>query len=177
MKKAFTMLELVFAIVVIGILAAAIIPNTRTNPVQEAAIQLTSAVRYTQHLALVDDKYNAANATWFRNRWQIRFSGTNDNNYTIVSDNNTTFAVDPQNSAKNLQKELKGVSVTLGGDCENQSIISFDYMGRPFKGSLATAATPYANVIVDTCTLVISNGVENATLTIMPETGYVQTTY
>ena len=57
MKKAFTMLELVFVIVVIGILAAAIIPSTRTNPAQEAAIQLLSDIRYTQHLAMIDDKY------------------------------------------------------------------------------------------------------------------------
>ncbi|MBA1433268.1 MAG: prepilin-type N-terminal cleavage/methylation domain-containing protein [Epsilonproteobacteria bacterium] len=37
MKKAFTMLELVFVIVVIGILAALILPRTKTNPVQAAA--------------------------------------------------------------------------------------------------------------------------------------------
>ena len=180
MKKAFTMLELVFVIVVIGILAAAIIPNTRTNPVQEAAIQLTSAVRYTQHLALVDDKYNAANATWFINRWQIIFSGTNNNFYTIRSNNGARLAVDPQNSANMIQNiELNGVSVTFGGDCAGESIISFDYMGRPLKGSLASTTAPYvaANLIDANCTLVLSNGDESATLTIMPETGYVHTAY
>ena len=59
MKKAFTMLELVFVIVVAGIIAAVVIPNTKTNPAQEAAIQLLSHIRYTQHLAMVDDKYDS----------------------------------------------------------------------------------------------------------------------
>ena len=73
MKKAFTMLELVFVIVVMGILAAAIIPSTRTNPLQEAAIQVLSHIRYTQHLAMVDDKYDASKPDWYRARWQIYF--------------------------------------------------------------------------------------------------------
>lgn len=179
MKKAFTMLELVFVIVVIGILAAVIIPNTRTNPVREASIQLTSAIRYTQHLGLVNDTYDT-NTTWYRNRWQIVFSGANNNLYSIMSNNGATLAVDPQNPAKNLQNiELRGVSVTLGGGCTGESIISFDYMGRPLVGSLAATTTPYPNgMLLDSnCTIVLSNGDENSTLTIMPETGYVELTH
>ena len=92
MKKAFTMIELVFVIVVIGILAAVIIPSTRTNPVQEAAIQLLSHIKYTQHLAMVDDKYDASITQWEKGRWQMVFStnanGFSDNRYayTIFSD-------------------------------------------------------------------------------------------
>lgn len=90
MKKAFTMLELVFVIVVIGILAAAIIPNTKTNPVQEAAVQVLSHIRYTQHLAMIDDKYDANDGDWYKNRWQIFFANTSgsDNQwaYSIFSD-------------------------------------------------------------------------------------------
>jgi len=87
MKKAFTLLELIFVIVVVGILAAVIIPNTRANPLQEAAVQLVSHIRYTQHLALMDDKFDANEPLWFRNRWQLAFStagGTNS--YMIFAD-------------------------------------------------------------------------------------------
>ncbi len=73
MKKAFTMLELIFVIVIIGILAATIVPNTRRNPLQEAAVQVVSHIKYTQHLALSDDKYDSNDNQWFRGRWQIRF--------------------------------------------------------------------------------------------------------
>jgi prepilin-type N-terminal cleavage/methylation domain-containing protein len=90
MKKAFTLLELVFVIVVIGILAALILPRTRTNPVQEAAVQVQSHIRYAQHLAMVDDKYDSNDANWFKKRWQILFSlnGSSDGKwaYTIFAD-------------------------------------------------------------------------------------------
>ena len=71
MKKAFTLLELVFVLVVIGILAAFMIPSTRTNPAVDAAIQLESHIRYTQHLAMIDDKFDANNTRWYRNLWKI----------------------------------------------------------------------------------------------------------
>ncbi|MEN4054272.1 MULTISPECIES: type II secretion system protein [Sulfurimonas] len=90
MKKAFTLLELVFVIVVIGILAALILPRTKTNPVQEAAVQVQSHIRYTQHLAMIDDKYDSNDVNWYKKRWQILFSsnGSSDNKwaYTIFAD-------------------------------------------------------------------------------------------
>ena len=57
-KKAFTLLEIVFVIVVIGILATVILQRRQDNSLREAALQLISDIRYTQHLALTDDKYN-----------------------------------------------------------------------------------------------------------------------
>lgn len=114
LHSAFTMLELVFVIVIIGILAAVIIPSTKTNPLQEAAIQLVSHIRYTQHLAMVDDKFDSNNLTWFKGRWQIKFSNTDgsDNRwaYAIFSDtgayngwpNVGETAVNPLNSSKRL---------------------------------------------------------------------------
>jgi len=89
-RSGFTMIELVFVIVVIGILAAVIIPNTRTNPLQEAAIQVVSHIRYTQHLALANDTFDPDDANWYKQRWQLVF-GSNVNTegvpaYTIFSD-------------------------------------------------------------------------------------------
>ena len=93
MKKAFTMIELVFVIVVIGVLAAAILPSTRTNPLQEAAIQVLSHIRYTQHLSIVDDTYSRTDANWYKKRWQLIFSNAvkpNDTSaYSIFSDTAT----------------------------------------------------------------------------------------
>ena len=130
MKKAFTLLELVFVIVVIGILAAMIIPSTRTNPLQEAAVQVLSDIRYTQHLAMVDDKYDANDLNWFRGRWQIVFGNNNGfaNNkpaYTIFSDSSPAYSGDPMESevAKNPQNSNQimtgGYSVTAALDYNN----------------------------------------------------------
>ena len=171
MKKAFTMIELVFVIVVMGILAAAIIPSTRTNPAQEAAIQLLSHIRYTQHLALVNDKYDATNATWFQNRWQIRFVG---NTYSIVSDNNT-FATNPSNGAPLQNIDLNDdYSVTLihTGSCNMANpIISFDHLGRPLVGNVAPVTT-YGQLMTLPCRITLTSGAENVIVNITQETGY-----
>jgi prepilin-type N-terminal cleavage/methylation domain-containing protein len=96
MKKAFTMMELIFVIVVIGILAAVVIPRTGTNKLREAALQVVSHIRYTQHLAMVDDKFDAnkvdsaGDIKWFKERWQIMFANTAGSgdtwSYMIFSD-------------------------------------------------------------------------------------------
>jgi prepilin-type N-terminal cleavage/methylation domain-containing protein len=115
MKKAFTLLELVFVIVVVGILAAVIIPKTKTNPLQEAAVQLLSHIRYTQHLALIDDKYDSNDELWYKKRWQILFGKNVKSNgrwaYTIFSDtsgkssgdaNELEIAINPENPNRRM---------------------------------------------------------------------------
>jgi len=108
-NKAFTMMELIFVLVVIGILAVVVIPNTRTNPLQEAAIQLVSHIRYTQHLSMVNDTYDANDANWYKKRWQINFGeSTAANNvpaYSIFSDSAGSSTGDIQESelARNPQ--------------------------------------------------------------------------
>jgi len=126
LQSAFTMLELVFVIVIVGILSASIIPRMSSEPLYEAAIQLVSHIRYTQHLALNDDKYdwelNTANneADWYQARWQLIFSKSvstdGEYSYTIFSDasgkktgnpdytslEQTEIARDPANAKKLL---------------------------------------------------------------------------
>lgn len=144
MKKAFTMIELVFVIVVIGILAAVIIPSTRTNPLQEAAIQLLSHIRYTQHLAMVDDKFNPSrtddngDVIWFKDRWQLTFAsntytgGSTVEAYTIFSDTQGTAVSrgNPQESevAKNPENSNQ---IMTGG---YSSTTALDYTNAGFKG-------------------------------------------
>jgi prepilin-type N-terminal cleavage/methylation domain-containing protein len=182
MKKAFTMIELVFVIVVIGILAAVIIPRTDTNPAQEAAIDILSKIRYTQHLAIVNDTYNATDLIWFRNLWAIQFN-TSNSQYSIV--NNGVFAADPSNRDANLSNidlaSRYGVTVTQSG-CgtltNNHFTISFDYLGRPLVGNLAGATAPYAGtnfgLLQSNCNVTLRSGDQNATISIVPETGYAR---
>lgn len=73
MKHAFTMLELVFVIVLIGIISVLAIPKTDDSNLRQAADQLVSHIRYTQHLALMDNKFNPNEEEWYKRRWQIRF--------------------------------------------------------------------------------------------------------
>lgn len=186
MKKAFTMIELVFVIVVIGILAATILPSTKTNPTQEAALDLLSKIRYTQHLALVDDAYTGT-GTWYKNRWQIQFD-TNTNKYSILS--GATLAKDPLSSDNNISVDLNakyGVTVSVTGtECSvnNGGVysIGFDYLGRPMAGDLSTLTSPYTGTNVslvqtNDCNVVLTNGSETASINITPETGYAAITF
>ncbi|MDD2385129.1 MAG: prepilin-type N-terminal cleavage/methylation domain-containing protein [Sulfurospirillaceae bacterium] len=72
MKKAFTMIELVFVIVIIGILSYFAAAGFQRNTLQEAADQLVSHIRYTQHLAMISDKFDSKDQFWFLERWTIR---------------------------------------------------------------------------------------------------------
>lgn len=83
MKKAFTLVELVFVVVVIGILAFALWPTKQPTQAFEAARQIVAHIRYTQHLALNDDKFATHTDTggtssiakdWYKRLWRITFS-------------------------------------------------------------------------------------------------------
>ncbi len=139
MKKAFTMLELIFVIVIVGILSFIAASSFQRNTLREAADQLVSHIRYTQHLAMMDDKFDHSDATWFLKRWQVRFStAAGTDSYAIMSDitqdgnpNASTsgiieVAVDPLDVTKyligtettaffnNTQKEKMNLKLDLG---------------------------------------------------------------
>jgi prepilin-type N-terminal cleavage/methylation domain-containing protein len=126
-KKAFTMIELVFVIVVLGILAALAIPRLERDLRQEAADNILSAVRYTQQLALLDDKQKFDKPKWQQRFWRIVF-GTctgSDHYYMVGSDDDMTgstnayftqaeAALDPATSKPMFW--TNGVGCSDGGD-------------------------------------------------------------
>lgn len=92
MKKAFTIYETVIVIVVIGIISALAIPRLDTDKLQEAADQILSHIRYTQHLAMMDDRFAQDNQLWYQERWRITFrdcnGASNEKYYVIYRDLN-----------------------------------------------------------------------------------------
>lgn len=202
MKKAFTMLELVFVIVVIGILAAVVIPRTGSNSLQEAAIQVVSHIRYTQHLAMVDDKYDAGDATWYKEKWQIRFRrNSGSSGYVIFSDyvntqgnvNNGERAIDPLTGEGidgflNYKKadltktyDIKGDDTGIVQSCftadgslvtSNRGVFAFDHLGRPYSG-LSNASSATQYLITSNCDLTLTdNSGASVKIRVHPETGY-----
>ena len=99
-RAAFTMLELIFVIVVLGILAALALPRMDRDLRQEARNNLLSAIRYTQHLALMDDKTDPSRTDWQKTLWQIRFTGSgNIWSYTIGTNRDHGANIDKNESA------------------------------------------------------------------------------
>ena len=83
-RMAFTMIELVLVIVVLGILAALAMPRLDRDLQQEAADTILSNIRYTQHLALTDDKHRFNDPTWQRAFWRITFDNCSGGNLFLT---------------------------------------------------------------------------------------------
>ena len=190
--RAFTMIELIFIIVVVGILAAVAIPRVERNGLIEAADQLASHIRYTQQLAMSDNKFSATDPNWNRKLWKIQYNGTR---YFIWNDNSADgnqqaneYAVDPMNPAKLLTSAGNGITpaqqnqkLNLGatysianiviGGCGNAiTHIGFDFKGRP----MADNAILYGGLYRTACTITLTNQAgHTATIFVQPETGYV----
>jgi prepilin-type N-terminal cleavage/methylation domain-containing protein len=172
-KSAFTMMELIFVIIVIGILSAVFIPRFGQNNLSQAANQLISHIRYTQHLALMDDEYNATNANWYQNRWTIDLCQAK---YNIKS--GTRIALDPLtkeridgSSTKQYDLTTKyGSTITTNGNCK----LAFDYLGRPYNfTSAGNPASPTAGLIYAPYDINITNGADSLIIRVEAETGYV----
>lgn len=160
MKRfAFTMLELVFVIIVIGILAVLAMPNFTTNPLQQAAEQVASHIRYTQHLAMVDDKYDPSDENWARTKWQLEFKRVGSPGaytslyYEVYSDMDKGGNSDVTTHKESATDPLSGLlldgitnateltnygitNISMTASCRDSSStaigeISFDNLGRP----------------------------------------------
>ena len=220
MKKAFTMLELVVVIVVIGIIAAAALPRINDDHIAEAADQVMSHIRYTQHLAMQDSKFDPTDARWFRKRWSITFTrasfceGANEWRYSVYHDDGDAtgnlnsaneVARDPLDPNKFMSSGWAGISkancanasskynlarkfgitnVQLRGVCGqgNLQTISFDEFGRPMisvSTSGGGAARGYDRLVHNgqNCQIVLSTAKRTATITVTPETGFLQVAF
>ncbi len=202
MKKAFTMMELIFIIIVIGILAAVVIPRTGSNKLHEAAIQVVSHIRYTQHLAMIDDKFDVNDATWYQNKWQIRFRLLmNESGYVIFSDsdtqkanaNNSEMALDPLTGERmngfdqykpanlTLSYYIKGDATGIVQSCftadgslvtSNRGVFAFDHLGRPYSG-LSNATSATQYLITANCDITLTDtNGASVIIRVHPETGY-----
>ncbi len=141
MRIAFTMLELVIVIVLIGILAAGVVPLFQRDVLAEAAHQVASHIRYTQHLAMVDNKFNPNDAQWYKARWQIFFTKAKGADrhwaYTIFSDGAghtgnpdlSEVATNPLDSSKLLTGGYSGNLITQynGDRASNELNIGHEY--------------------------------------------------
>jgi len=118
-RYAFTMLELVFVIIVIGILAVLAMPDFRPHPLQQAVEQVAAHIRYTQHLAMSDDKYDPNDQLWFRENWQIEFVSTASNVwYKIYSD------IDHQGNSDNATQREPALDPLTGETLDGNSDIT-----------------------------------------------------
>ena len=121
MRKAFSLIELVIVIVVIGILAVNFIPRIDRDNRTAAMNHILTMIRYTQNLALHDDKQDRDNPKWQKKFWKFKISKCqNENKYYFIigSDTDTNgyikkeeTAIDPSN----------GKYLYSGNNCKTES--------------------------------------------------------
>jgi len=195
------MIELVFVIVVLGILAALSMPRLDRDIEQETKDSILSAIRYTQHLALTDNKHRFDEPDWQKALWQIHFEdngATGGWSYAIASnmglDNSldaNESATDPANgqlfhynainaSPNIFIEKLYGIDDISFNGCSGTSNssakhIAFDNLGRLHRGVTQGATYDYATYVKGgdcQITFSASSFDNNFTIKIKQETGY-----
>jgi prepilin-type N-terminal cleavage/methylation domain-containing protein len=126
MKKAFTLVELILVVVIVGIISAVMVPRLNRSTLDEAAHQIVTHIRYTQHLALMDDKYDPNDATWYKTRWQLFFSQGSNHKwaYTVFSDFKGTHTGNPD--ATEIAKNPIDTKKYLTGGLSSSGLIHYD---------------------------------------------------
>ncbi len=194
MKKAFTLIEIIIVLVIVGIMASFTIPKLNRNDLRLAADQIVSHIRYTQHLAIIDDKFDTKDTNWYKGRWQIFFTKTietkNKQTYNIFNDiigdsagfpNKTELAKNPLNPSKymssgysgainsnspeaskelNLEDTYNIINVKLQDGCSKQGSptrITFDELGRPYKGNVTSNTRHSQDLITKICTIKLTH--------------------
>ena len=106
MKKAFSLIELVIVIVVIGILASLSIPRLKDDNRAKAMNHILTMIRYTQNLALHDSKQLRDNPKWQRRFWRFEVKNCSINNpytkgpiFVIGSDEDMNKSISKKESA------------------------------------------------------------------------------
>jgi type II secretory pathway pseudopilin PulG len=201
-KKAFTIIELVFLILIVGLLAAVVVIRMNRANIYEMSEQVLAHIRYTQHMAMTQSVYTDQEERWFRARWQLRFINASKCGllYYVGSDSDldSSGSIEAIEAARDpLTRELvynintvceerddwyAGVLlglqyniISVSSSCDTQTI-AFDHIGRPYMGTGGTSATD--GLMKRDChyTFVDSNG-NRAKITVTAETGYAFITY
>lgn len=190
-RYSFTMFELIIVIIVAGILAITTIPRLEKDNLKIAVEQVARHIRYTQHLAMVDDMYDDSNATWYKAMWRISFRSNNcyvvssntdlDMNYdreesatdpltkTLLYSNNDCLQESSDNSDMFLFHKYAIDNIEFTGSCGNNRFIAFDYLGRPHK-----TLSNVNDLVTSECKITMHSGSRKGVISILPETGYAK---
>jgi len=195
-SKAFTMLELVMVIVVLGIIATLALPRLDRDIQQELADNLLADFRHTQYLALNDYRHNQGNNNWQRSFWRIGFGSCtgsdfyeyigSDTDYSSGDIADSEAASDPTNG--NRMNWTRGSDCSVGkytnvssrifishkfgvqGVATTGSCAASDYVGFDHLGRPHTgfdvSATPDYSTLLQTACNFVFTLSDNTTITI-----------
>ena len=155
LNRAFTMIELVLVIVIIGLLALAasmLLPNyTLLNDTNFVAME----IKRTQAKAIGNSKFSFTNANW---------ANTPDNERCIVINKASLNVPKAATGGYSMhQNTTLVVNPALTADT-----LCFDHIGRAYNGNFQNA-----NRLVNSVVVTLSYRSEDRNITIVPFSGYV----
>lgn len=180
-REAFTLLEMVVVMVVMGILSAALLPKIDRNFKQEVTDYVLSDIRFTEYLATTDFKQSNDDHLWQREFWSITFGtcldggiytsiSTDMDKNAIITKNETVvdsmtgkyMYASPDISCKDggastsserifLTDKYNVSSVRFTGGCANTNKIGFDHLGRPHVGFESSTEPNYSSIMDSAC--------------------------
>lgn len=190
-RNSFTIIEFVIVIVVVSILVMIILPEVQRDPLREAMNQVKRHIMFTQHMAMVDDVYDASKSMWFKAMWRISFRSKNcyvvssnidlDTNYdreesvidpmtkTLLYSNNRCKIESTDNNTMFLADEYNIDKIVFSKSCGENRFLAFDIFGRPHK-----TLKRINDYVTEDCIITIFSESRKAEITITPETGYVK---
>ena len=189
--KSYTMIELIVVILVAGIVSITVLPRLERDSLREGVEQIVRHIRYTQHLAMADDMFDANKPLWYKAMWRISFRSNNcyvvssntdfDMNYdrdesaldpltkTLLYSNNSCTQESSDDSNMFLYAKYQIDSIEFNGACGNNRFIAFDHIGRPHK-----TLSNVNDLMTSECRIIFYANARRAVVSILPETGYVK---
>jgi len=182
-KSAFTMIELVFVIVILGIIASIAMDRMDRDLRQEASETILSHIRLAQQLALSDDKHQVNNdVNWYTRYWQMEYLPCDNGDffYRVGSHSSSGWGIDDKEEATTdptdgkyiwsdstcspppsndtsenvfLTKKFGITNIDNTGGCSAVTDIGFDYLGRPYNGIAMPPSADFSNIMTQDCNL------------------------
>ncbi len=191
------MLELIIVMTVAAIIAVVFIPRFTDSRLREAADQIISHIRYTQHLAMIDDRFDPEDPNWHQERWQISFRQCDNNDwyYVVGRDMNHNGGVDKSGTAVNpsdgkkmftlnsctlqtdesdqilISKKYLIDTIEFSNECGDNQYIAFDNLGRPYQSTMGNDAL---DLLDNDCNITFKSSDGEFSIVVTQETGYAR---
>lgn len=200
-KKSFSMIEILFVIVLISIVSSLILTTKELPKLNYASQKLTLYLNYTRYIAFLDNKFDIEDPEWEKKRWTLKFqrcTNSEDGFYFVVySDRSGDTAhfkkeeclKDPlnqkylysQSDCVATHDESKNILLTkeygvkkIEVSCNTTSALGQISFGN--DGKIYSQLGTDIKEITQTCLIKIYDKNNNSkTITVEPKTGYIAT--
>ncbi len=202
-RQSFSLIELIFVIVIISIVSMQFIPKLTKSNLSQAANKVIVHLKNTRYQAMIDNKFNHKDDFWFRERWTLKFQKCSQSigglYYVVYSDTNHGGHINKDETLKDplTQKwlysnydcdassdESKDILLTkeygvskVDISCNKTTTIgqiSFGYDGKVYTKLGTKLEDTYNYELKEQCYITLyDNSNDNVTIIIEPNTGYV----